>query len=157
MSIIFIEGIFFTYISPPNISSSAFHTNLTPSSNEIMNLVILKSVIGKNPSLSFSKKKGITDPREPITFPYLTTENLHFAEPEYEFPATNNLSDANLVAPYKLIGFDALSVDKATHFFIPLSKQASIKFIAPRTLVFTHSNGLYSAVGTILVAAACTT
>jgi hypothetical protein len=35
--------------------------------------------------------------------------------------------------------------------------QASIRFIAPLTFVFTHSNGLYSAVGTIFVAAACTT
>ena len=34
---------------------------------------------------------------------------------------------------------------------------ASITFIAPITFVFTHSKGLYSAVGTILVAAACTT
>ena len=30
-------------------------------------------------------------------------------------------------------------------------------FSAPPTFVLTHSNGLYSAVGTILVAAACTT
>src|SRR3546814_6178615 len=35
--------------------------------------------------------------------------------------------------------------------------QASIRFIAPLIFVFTHSNGLYSAVGTIFVAAACTT
>ncbi len=33
-------------------------------------------------------------------------------------------------------------------------KQASIKFIAPSIFVLMHSKGLYSAVGTILVAAA---
>ena len=69
----------------------------------------------------------------------------------------NNLSDVNLVAPYKLIGLDALSVDNATHCLIPLSRHASMTFIAPLTFVFTHSKGLYSAVGMIFVAAACTT
>ena len=34
--------------------------------------------------------------------------------------------------------------------------QASIRFMAPLMLVFTHSKGLYSAMGTILVAAAWT-
>ena len=99
----------------------------------------------------------MTRPLEPITFPYLTTLNWVPCSPEYAFAATNNLSDVNLVAPYRLIGLDALSVDKATTRSTPLSMQASIKFIAPTTLVFTHSKGLYSAVGTILVAAACTT
>jgi len=55
------------------------------------------------------------------------------------------------------IGELALSVESATNRFTPLSMHASIRFIAPRTFVFIHSNGLYSAVGTILVAAACTT
>ena len=34
------------------------------------------------------------------------------------FAATNNLSEVSFVAPYKLIGLLALSVDKATTFFI---------------------------------------
>ncbi|MNR28144.1 hypothetical protein D3C85_1454550 [compost metagenome] len=64
------------------------------------------------------------------------------------------MSDASFVAPYRLIGLLALSVESATTPFTPLSMHASIRFIAPLMLVFTHSNGLYSAVGTILVAAA---
>ena len=67
---------------------------------------------------------------------------------------TKSLSEANFVAPYKLIGLLALSVESATTFLIPLSTQASITFIAPFTFVLIHSNGLYSAVGTIFVAAA---
>jgi NAD(P)-dependent dehydrogenase (short-subunit alcohol dehydrogenase family) len=62
-----------------------------------------------------------------------------------------------VVAPYKLTGLLALSVESATMRLTFLSIQASIRFIAPLILVFTHSNGLYSAVGTIFVAAPCTT
>ena len=69
----------------------------------------------------------------------------------------NSLSEASLVAPYRLIGLLALSVERATTRLTPLSMQASIKFMAPITFVLTHSKGLYSAVGTILVAAAWTT
>ena len=50
-----------------------------------------------------------------------------------------------------------LSIDNAITFFTLLSIAASITFIAPITFVLIHSNGLYSAVGTILRAAACTT
>ncbi|MNP72738.1 hypothetical protein D3C76_1693470 [compost metagenome] len=64
------------------------------------------------------------------------------------------MSDASLVAPYRLIGLLALSVDNATTRLMPLSMHASIRFMAPLMLVLMHSNGLYSAVGTILVAAA---
>ena len=71
-----------------------------------------------------------------------------------ELLATKSLSDANLLAPYKLIGLLALSVESATTFLTLLSIAASITFIAPLTLVLIHSKGLYSAVGTIFVAAA---
>ena len=76
---------------------------------------------------------------------------------EYEFPATNNLSETSFVAPYKFAGLLALSVDNATTRLTPESIHASIRFTAPSILVLTHSNGLYSAVGTIFVAAACIT
>ena len=66
----------------------------------------------------------------------------------------NILSEANFVAPYKLDGALALSVDKATIFFTPESIQASIRFIAPLIFVLIHSKGLYSAIGTIFAAAA---
>ena len=58
----------------------------------------------------------MTDPLEPATFPYLTTENLVSLLPLYAFPAINNLSEQSFVAPYKLIGAQALSVDNATTF-----------------------------------------
>ena len=61
-------------------------------------------------------KKGITEPLEPITFPYRTTENFINLLPLIPFAAMNNLSEVNLVAPYKLMGAQALSVDKATTF-----------------------------------------
>ena len=44
------------------------------------------------------------------------------------FAAVNNLSDTNLVAPYKLIGLAALSVDSAITFFTLLDIAASITF-----------------------------
>tara|TARA_A100001015_G_scaffold297600_1_gene379310 strand:+ start:8823 stop:9035 length:213 start_codon:yes stop_codon:yes gene_type:complete len=69
----------------------------------------------------------------------------------------NNLSEASFDAPYRFIGLDALSVDSATTFLTLQSIAASITFIAPLTFVFMHSKGLYSAIWTIFVAAACTT
>ena len=51
----------------------------------------------------------MTDPLDPITLPYLTTENIVSCEFENELAATKSLSDANLVAPYKLIGSSFIS------------------------------------------------
>ena len=58
------------------------------------------------------------------------------------------------MAPYKFIGLQALSVDKATTFFTLFIIEALITFSAPTMFVLMHSSGLISAVGTILVAAA---
>ena len=44
-------------------------------------------------------KKGITEPLEPKTFPYLTTEKCLFFLPLILFAAINNLSEHNFVAP----------------------------------------------------------
>jgi len=41
----------------------------------------------------------MTDPLEDKTFPYLTTENLVSFFPTRLLAATNNLSEASLVAP----------------------------------------------------------
>jgi hypothetical protein len=66
----------------------------------MLNLVILGSVIGIIPPFFFiSIKKGITEPLEPITFPYLTTENLIGLLPLILLAAINNLSEASFVAP----------------------------------------------------------
>ena len=56
------------------------------------------------------------EPLDPTTFPYLTTENLKSDDPTKLFAATNNLSEANFEAPYKFIGFAALSVESAITF-----------------------------------------
>ena len=100
-------------------------------------------------------KRGITEPLEFATFPYLTTENLVLFLPVILFAATKSLSDVNLVAPYKLIGSAALSVDNAitlsTSFFIA----QSITFCAPLIFVLINSHGLYSAVLICFRAAAC--
>lgn len=70
------------------------------------------------------------------------------------FAAVNNLSEVSLVAPYKLIGAHALSVESATTSRTPQSKAALITFCAPCTFVLIHSSGLYTAVSTCLIAAA---
>ena len=66
----------------------------------------------------------------------------------------NNLSDASLVAPYKLIGELALSVLNAKTFSILFLILPSITFSAPPMLVLIVSIGLYSAVSTCFKAAA---
>mgnify|MGYP003304545412 CR=1 FL=1 len=100
--------------------------------------------------------KGTTDALDPITLPYLTTENLT-SEPPYVFPEIISLSDANFDDPYRLIGFTALSVDSEITFLTLFFKEAKIIFWAPITFVLMHSIGLYSAAGTCFSAAACIT
>ena len=70
---------------------------------------------------------------------------------------TNSLSATSLVAPYRLIGLDALSVESAMTFLTPASIAASTTFCEPVMLVAMNSEGLYSAVSTCFSAAACTT
>ena len=71
--------------------------------------------------------------------------------------ATKILSDASFVAPYRLMGVAALSVESAMTFSTPSSIAAVITFSAPWMFVLMHSRGLYSAAGTCFSAAACTT
>src|SRR5690606_36468589 len=111
-------------ISPPHAFLGACITISTPPCKEILKRVISGSVMGRTPSFFLFMKNGITEPFEPITFPYLTTEKRMGFQPVTLFAATNNLSEANLVAPYKFIGAQALSVDKATTRCTPVSKQA---------------------------------
>ena len=80
----------------------------------MLNLVIFGSVIGRTPFFCWFKKKGTTDPWDPKTLPYLTTENFISLLPLILFAEINNLSEVNLVAPYKFIGAAALSVERAT-------------------------------------------
>ena len=114
-----IDGILGTNISPPCIRSKFLSTNSIPSSNFSQYLVIRSSVIGKNsaPSSTSFLKKGTTEPRDPTTLPYLTTANLVSLSPTKLLAATKSLSEASLVAPYKLIGFAALSVESAITLF----------------------------------------
>src|SRR5690606_13687273 len=109
-SIILYEGIFGTNNSPPQACSRACNTISTPPSSEILKRVMFSTVMGNTPSFLLLMKKGITDPLDPITFPYRTTENLIGLLPLILFAAINNLSEVSLVAPYRLIGAQALSV-----------------------------------------------
>ena len=88
-------------------------TKSTPCWSVIQNLVILGSVIGSDFALFSNNflKKGTTEPLDPTTFPYLTTENLASLLPAILLAATKSLSEASFVAPYKFIGFAALSVE----------------------------------------------
>ena len=74
------------------------------------------------------EKIGAIEPLLPKTLPYLTTLNLISLLPLILFAEVNNLSEHNFVAPYRFIGDDALSVDSAIVFSIPLSKVSSIIF-----------------------------
>ena len=80
-----------------------------------------------------SIKNGITDPRDPMTFPYRTTLNFSCFDPSILLAATNNLSLHNLVAPYRFIGAAALSVLKAITFLTSVSIHALIRLSAPIT------------------------
>ena len=96
---------------------------------------------------------SITEPLEPTTFPYLTTENLTFPLADMLFEEIKILSDVSFVAPYKFIGSDALSVDAIT-FVTLFSIEALTTFPAPPMFVLIHSCGLYSAILTCFNAAA---
>ena len=107
-----------------------------------------KSVIGNlvTSSLISFLNNGTTLPREPITLPYLTTEKLQPPAPDKLLPAMNILSAANFVAPYRLIGLHALSVERAMTFLTPARIAAVTTFSAPLMFVLAASKGLYSAV-----------
>ena len=121
----------------------------------MLNLVILLSVILKLLFFfNLSINKGNIDPLLCKTFPYLKTEKHKSFLPTILFAEVNNLSAQSLVAPYKLTGEEALSVERAKTFFTELSRQASIKLFDPIILVLINSKGLYSAVSTCFNAAA---
>ena len=52
------------------------------------------------------------------------------------------LSEQSFVAPYKFIGEEALSVERAITCLTEFSKQFSIKFWAPKTFVLINSKEL---------------
>ena len=76
------------------------------------------------------------------------------ASPESWLAFIKSFSAQSLVAPYKLIGLQALSVDNAITFLTLVFKHAEIIDWAPFIFVLMHSNGLYSAAGTCFGAAA---
>src|SRR6266404_4465195 len=100
-----------------------------------------------------NRKRGVTLPRLPTTLPYLTT--LKVVRPaDRLLAATKIFSAASFVAPYRLSGLTALSVDSAMTFGTRAAIAARQTFSAPFMFVITASNGLYSHVGTIFMAAA---
>ena len=75
---------------------------------------------------------------------YANLENIISLDPLILLAAINNLSDVSFVAPYKLTGAQALSVESATTFFTLHLIAAAITFSAPFIFVLMHSEGLYS-------------
>ena len=63
------------------------------------------SVIGIYGIFGLFIRKGIKEPLDPKTLPYLTTENFVALFPAYEFPEIKSLSETSFVAPYKFIGY----------------------------------------------------
>jgi hypothetical protein len=57
------------------------------------------SVIGSTPVWRFSRKKGMTEPRLPMTLPYRTTAKRRSRLPRMLLAAVNSLSEQSLVAP----------------------------------------------------------
>src|SRR3990167_3542311 len=138
-----------TKISPPRIRPKHSHTNSTPLSILSQNRVIRRSVMVSGPPLlACSKNSSTTDPRDPITFPYLTAANRAPPSPDKALAATNNFSAHSLLAPYKLIGAHALSDDSAMTRSTPCSIAAVTTFSAPITFVLITSIGLTSPPGT---------
>ena len=87
-----------------------------------MSLCVMLSIFFSFSCINF----GITLPLLPVTLPYLTTENLVLLFPAMLLAAIKSLSAQSLVAPYKLIGEEALSVDKSITFFELASIAADI-------------------------------
>jgi hypothetical protein len=94
-------------------------------------------------SITCFLKNGITEPLEFITFPYLTVLRIIFFSPTILFADEINLSATNFVAPYKLIGEAALSVDRDITFSTLLWIAALIIFSVPIIFVLINSPGLY--------------
>ncbi len=155
-SVMRIEGMRGTKISPPRMRAKFSSTKSTPCCSVIQKRVMRSSVMGRlfAPSAIRRSNSGTTEPREPTTLPYRTAAKRVRAPPTMLLAATNSLSEASLVAPYRLIGFAALSVDRAITLSTSLAMAARITFSAPCTFVLMHSMGLYSAAGTCLRAAA---
>ncbi len=100
------------------------------------------------------KTKGIIEPLEFKTFPYLTILNFVEFFPAIAFASINIFSAQSFVAPYKFIGLTALSVERAITFFTLLSIAAETILLDPVIFVLINSRGLYSAIGTCFKAAA---
>ena len=100
-SIILMDGILGTKSSPPFMRVKFFRTKSTASLRRSQNLVMSLWVTGISfaPRSMRPRKNGTTLPREPMTLPYLTTENLVTPDPVMLFPATKSLSEQSFVAP----------------------------------------------------------
>src|SRR3546814_5066844 len=79
-----------------------------------------------------------------MTFPSRTTETRQPPAPDRLLAATKILSEASLVAPYRLIGLAALSVDSAITLVTPLRIAAFTTFSAPSMRSEEHTSELQS-------------
>src|SRR5690606_32192628 len=146
-------GALFINKSPALPCSKANSTNSTAFSKDIKKRVIFGSVTVRGCLfLICCTNKGITDPREAITLPYLVRHTVVFFKSREAAIAT--FSIIALEIPIALIGYAALSVLKQITFFTPEVTAASITFCVPITLVCTACIGKNSQEGTCFKAAA---
>ena len=136
--------------------SKAKSTKSTASSRFIRKRVISGLVMVTGfPALICSIKRGMTDPLEHITLPYLvqqmTVSPLSAATRAF---AATTCSIIAFEMPIALIGYAALSVERQTIFLTPSSMAACRRLSVPSTLVRTASIGKNSQLGTCLSAAA---
>jgi hypothetical protein len=135
--------------------SKAKRTKSTASSSDIKYLVILGSVIVISLLLLIcSIKRGITEPLDAITFPYLVTQIMVLVFDNDLALAIATFSISALDIPIALIGYAALSVLKQITFETLLLTADRITFYVPITLVYVASKGKNSQEGTCFNAAA---
>jgi hypothetical protein len=106
------------------------------------------------PLFIWSIQRGITEPLEHKTLPYLVQQILVFSGDTVLDFATATLSSSAFDIPIALTGYAALSVDKQIIDFTPSAIATLRTFSVPKTLVFTASIGKNSQEGTCLSAAA---
>src|SRR5699024_10095567 len=144
--------------SPGAACEKAYSTRTTASSSDIKNRVIVGSVtVRGSPASACFTNSGITEPREHMTFPYLTVDTVVPLDGLFRAKACAVFSMSALDMPIALMGCTALSVPRHTTERTPLALAACSTYKLPRILVCTAWNGKNPHDGTCLSAAAWNT
>src|SRR5437763_358551 len=98
------------------------------------NRVISGSVRFRNPYWAWRAKLSQTLPREPQTLPYATAPKIPPSLPRYLFAESQRRSATSLVAPYRVEGPRALSLETKMAFRTPVAIQAEMTLAVPSML-----------------------